>query len=44
MSWFGNRVERPLQRLDAIPGWLAVDGYGFHEGYFHWTRFVREQA
>ncbi len=39
-----RRVERPLQRLDAILGWLAVDGYGFHEGYFHWPRYVREQA
>jgi hypothetical protein len=19
---------------------LAVDGYGFHEGYFHWRRFI----
>ena len=37
-------VERPLQRFDAMLGWLAVDGYGFHEGFFHWTRYVREQA
>ena len=27
-------VERSLRRLDPLLGWLAVDGYGFHEGYF----------
>ncbi len=39
-----RRVERPLRRLDPLLGWLAVDGYGFHEGYFHWPRFVSGQA
>lgn len=34
----GRRVEAfgegsPLLR------WLVVDGYGFHEGYFHWRRY-----
>jgi hypothetical protein len=32
--------ERRLARLDGLLGWLAVDGYGFHEGYFHWPRTV----
>ena len=27
-------VERFLKRLDPLLRWLAVDGYGFHEGYF----------
>ncbi len=39
-----RRVARPLRRLDPLLGWLAVDGYGFHEGYFHPARFVRRQA
>ena len=39
-----RRVERPLSRLDPLLGWLAVDGYGFHEGYFHTERTVLEQA
>jgi hypothetical protein len=39
-----QRVERPLARLDPLLGWLAVDGYGFHEGYFHWPHYVRKQA
>src|SRR5205823_13024862 len=29
-----RRVERPLARMDPLLGWLALDGYGFHEGYF----------
>ncbi len=32
--------ERLLARLDPLLGWLALDGYGFHEGYFHWPRSV----
>jgi hypothetical protein len=30
-------VSRALRRLDPVLRWLALDGYGFHEGYFHWT-------
>jgi enediyne biosynthesis protein E3 len=39
-----RRVERPLQRLDPLLGWLAVDGYGFHEGYFHWQKYIENQV
>ena len=28
-------VGRLLRRLDPVIGWLAVDGYGFHQGFFH---------
>ncbi len=35
--------ERLLARLDPILGWLALDGYGFHEGYFHWPRSVERR-
>jgi enediyne biosynthesis protein E3 len=28
-------VGRLLRRLDPVIGWLAVDGYGFHRGFFH---------
>lgn len=34
----------PPQRLDPLLRWLAVDGYGFHEGYFYWPRYIKEQA
>jgi len=35
--------ERLLARLDPVLGWLALDGYGFHEGFFHWPRSVARQ-
>jgi transposase InsO family protein len=35
-----RRVERALKRLDPLLGWLAVDGYGFHQGYFRWPETV----
>lgn len=35
--------ERLLRRFDPIRGWLALDGYGFHEGFFHPDRTVRRR-
>ena len=33
--------ERLLARLDdPLLRWLALDGYGFHEGFFRWPRSV----
>ncbi len=29
-------IDRSLARFDPLLGWLAVDGYGFHHGYFRW--------
>lgn len=31
---------RVLSRYRNIYKWLALDGYGFHEGYFHWRRSI----
>lgn len=33
-------VSGPLPGRDPHLGWLAVDGYGFHEGFFHWKRYL----
>jgi len=38
-----GRIERRLARLDPLLRWLAVDGYGFHDGYFHPWRSVAVQ-
>ncbi|MBM4336190.1 MAG: DUF1702 family protein [Deltaproteobacteria bacterium] len=35
-----RRVEPLLRSLDPVVGWLALDGYGFHEGFFHTERTV----
>jgi hypothetical protein len=43
-GWAFARLRRPLprhvERFDPILRWLIVDGFGFHEGYFHWPRFI----
>jgi hypothetical protein len=36
-------VTPHLARLDPLLGWLVVDGYGFHEGYFGWLRYIERQ-
>ncbi len=37
-------VERLLARLpDPVLAWLALDGYGFHEGFFDFPRSVDRQ-
>jgi hypothetical protein len=38
------RTRWPPPWLDPLLGWLALDGYGFHAGYFHWPSTVRRQA
>jgi enediyne biosynthesis protein E3 len=40
LPWLRRRLGRALSRLDPLLRWLAVDGYGFHEGYFHWPQRV----
>jgi hypothetical protein len=43
LARLGRKVDRALARFDPLLGWLAVDGYGFHEGYFHWPETVDRQ-
>ena len=47
LGWALARLRRSvtshLTRLDPVLGWLVVDGYGFHEGYFGWPRYVERQ-
>lgn len=37
-------IERRLARLDPLLRWLALDGFGFHEGYFRWSRYETGKA
>ncbi len=39
-----RRLAPPGPPLDPFLRWLAIDGYGFHEGYFHPARHVRHRA
>jgi hypothetical protein len=43
MARLRQRVNKPPMRLDPLLGWLSLDGYGFHEGYFHWRRAIERQ-
>ena len=38
------RIEPTLTSLHPRLKWLVIDGYGFHEGYFHWRCCVETQA
>ncbi len=33
-------IERMKRRLEPLLCWLALDGYGFHEGFFKWRRYA----
>lgn len=35
--------EVAIAEPNPLLRWLAIDGYGFHEGYFHGAKYVREQ-
>jgi len=44
IGWAMARLPRPLWRRVLLPDpllrWLALDGYGFHQAYFHTDRYV----
>src|SRR5262245_44688649 len=46
-GWMLGRLPlapgRLLARLDPIQRWLALDGYGFHEGFFHARTAIARQ-
>jgi hypothetical protein len=48
LGWALARLRRSvtpyLAHLDPLLGWLVIDGYGFHEGYFNWPRYVEHRA
>jgi len=43
LIWLRRNLDGYLEHLDSLLRWLAVDGYGFHEGYFHWPQSVVER-
>lgn len=38
-----RKPEAFLARLDPVMCWMAVDGYGFHEGFFKRKRYIEQQ-
>jgi hypothetical protein len=43
LPWLRVKMNPPTGPLDPHLRWLAVDGFGFHEGYFAWTRVGERQ-
>ncbi|KAA9377604.1 DUF1702 family protein [Microbispora cellulosiformans] len=47
VGWAMARVPRfrwpHAEEMDPLLKWLALDGYGFHQAYFHTRRYVHEQ-
>ena len=37
---FPVNIERVIQKHDPLLRWLIVDGYGFHQAYFHTKKYV----
>jgi enediyne biosynthesis protein E3 len=35
-----RRLESYQQNLNRLTSWCLADGYGFHQGFFYWQRFV----
>jgi hypothetical protein len=35
LPWLRWRIETFIRRFDPVLRWLVLDGYGFHQGYFH---------
>lgn len=36
------RTKSPLRKPHPLLRWLELDGYGFHEGFFHWPEYIRD--
>jgi hypothetical protein len=41
LARFPWQMKRTFAKMHTLLRWLAIDGYGFHEGYFHWHRHLK---
>lgn len=40
IPWMKFQIGRYLRKMDPMLCWLAIDGYGFHEGYFRSKAYI----
>src|ERR1051326_7076291 len=40
LPWLRRRLEISIRKFDPVLRWLIIDGFGFHQGYFHWPTAV----
>ena len=38
-----RRLDAYQRTLDPMNAWCLADGYGFHQAFFHWRRFIEER-
>ena len=38
LPWLRRRIESVTCKFDPVLRWLILDGYGFHQGYFHFKK------
>ena len=39
---FRGSIGKTLDSCDPLLRWLVFDGYGFHEGFFHWQKYIHD--
>lgn len=44
VPWLRRRVNTFIANFDPVLRWLIVDGFGFHEGYFHYQTAIQSAA
>ncbi len=42
--WTRNRILQSISKMDSLLKWLAIDGFGFHEGYFNPRRYYNSSV
>ncbi|HEX4604343.1 MAG TPA: DUF1702 family protein, partial [Candidatus Angelobacter sp.] len=41
LPWLRRRMEQAIGKLQPVLRWLVLDGFGFHEGYFHFNAQIQ---
>jgi hypothetical protein len=44
LPWSRWRIDRAIAAMPPHLKWLVIDGFGFHEGYFHWRDAIRNRS
>lgn len=44
LPWFRFRILPTIANFDPLFKWLILDGFGFHEGYFHSSKYFRSNT
>lgn len=43
LPWLRIAPLRFAAKFNPLLRWLVIDGFGFHEGYFHWNKVYRQR-